>query len=154
MDIDLNFDADLDKDADGFGISTDKLVVSVDANVDVIPIVHEIEPHKEVTNLEAAVALAMEVCHWEFIFYAWCDTYLYGERQEAMLDIPLVRGSLKYIRDYWGPRFFTHKTEEARRRYYSIMAAQAALSAVERRNVTPLIQKIVYYTSIVYGEEQ
>ena len=152
-DINLDFDANLNDDAEGFGIEPAAIahppaVLSAGA----LPVSEASAvmsaPAPTPTNLEAAITLAMEVCSWEFTFFAWCDEYLYGAKKEALLDIPFVREVLRCARNYWGPRYFTKGSEEARERYYGIMAAQAALSAVERYNKGPLIQKILYYVDV------
>lgn len=143
MNIDLDFDEDLTKDAQGFGIGSEIVLEPVE-------LLSEVSNTKvsDLTDLEAAIMLAMEVCQWEHNFYTWCDMYLYGKRQEALRDISFVRAVLKQARSHWGPRFFTTHEERQRKKYYAVMAAQAALSAVERSNKIPLIQKIVYYASV------
>ena len=154
--INLDYDENLDEDAGSFGISIATEPAARTAHPpevqapDPIPAPHHdpiVEAHA--LGLNDAIVLAMEVCSWEYTFYAWCDEYLFGVRPEAMLDIPVVRDALRRVRNYWGPMYFSTGVGRARVRYFAIMAAQAAVSAAERRNKQPLIQKILYYTSAI-----
>ncbi len=164
MGIDLDYDTALSEDAEGFGISS-KIIQLAALGLKVPeqllqtaePIAHPSRGTvpRDTTDgasefeLEAAVVLAMEACQWELTFYTWCDEYLHGTKQEAMADILLVRELLKRKRNYWGPCYFTTKSEKAKVKYYGLMAAQAAIGAVERRNKLPLIQKVIYYTGVI-----
>ena len=155
--IDLDYDSDLDGDAEGFGISNTTItkapaIAHPPGGQCLVAPAHVI-PNDSLIGTEGAVRLAMEVCQWEFTFYSWASEYLSGVRGEALLDIPLVRYKLMHVRNYWGPKHFAKGEALARTRYYAIMAAQAALSAVERKNKLPLIQKVIYYTGMVekYG---
>lgn len=143
--LDLDYDTNLGGDASSFGIES---TLELPPVADLKEGEGEGESDVGLTSLELAVALAMEACQWELAFYAWCDSYLYGEREAAVLDIPLVREVLKCERNYWGPCYFLRNTVEAKGKYYAIMAAQAALSAVQKRNKTLLIQKVIYYTGM------
>ena len=153
MKIDLDYDTDLNSDAAGFGIGLEELpppenetvalVAHLPGGAGVDPL-----PGSSELGLNEAIVLAMEACKWECTFYAWCDEYLHGVRQEALQDISLVRYALARVRNYWGPAYFNSRTPKAHARYNAVMAAQATLSAVERRNKLPLIQKIIYYTGM------
>ena len=107
--IDLDYDTNLNGDAKGFGISdalieaqplahppADQETVALSAPS---PLVAIATKNNNIIGPEGAVRLAMEVCQWEFTFYAWCDEYLYGVRGEALLDIPLVRYKLRCVRN-------------------------------------------------------
>ena len=156
MAIDLDYDENLDNDASSFGISMSTETAALVAHPptvqapDPIPVPqHDPIVEDHVLGLNDAIVLAMEVCSWEYTFYSWCNEYLHGVRPEALQDIPVMRDILRRVRNYWGPMYFTTGSEKARVRYFSIMTAQAAVSAVERRNKQPLIQKILYYTGMI-----
>ncbi len=167
MNIDLNFDEDLGRDAEAFGFITDEAPVAQSPEGTVIS--HEVMPvitptraahdgnveeaQLDASYLDDAVALVMEICFWECTFYTWCEEYLHGggEKDAVMAGIPYVRDRLSVVRHYWGPRYFRFNQEMARDRYFAVIAAQAVLSAVERRNKDHLIQKAVYYASLVSG---
>ncbi|KKK77324.1 hypothetical protein LCGC14_2854770 [marine sediment metagenome] len=155
MNIDLDYDTDLNNDAEGFGIGLEELpppeneTITAIAHPPMLGTVANPLPGSSELGLNEAIALAQEACKWECTFYAWCDEYLHGVRQEALQDTSLVRYALARLRNYWGPAFFNTGTPKAHARYHAIMAAQAALSAVERRNKLPLIQKVIYYTGVI-----
>jgi len=159
LSINLDYDDALNEDASGFGIGLEELPPPENETISVIAHPPEVQapgalPGSSELGLNDAIALAQEACKWEHTFYGWCDQYLHGAKQEALQDIPLVRYTLVRVRNYWGPAFFSTNTPtpRAHARYHAVMAAQAALSAAEKRNKLPLIQKVIYYTSVIEKE--
>ena len=159
MKIDLDYDENLNEDAGGFGIKMEALPPPEHKTN--APVAHPPEviapkisllPGSSELGLDDAIALVMEACKWEPTFYAWCDEYLHGVRQEALQDISLVRYALVRARNYWGPAYFNVGTPKTRARYHAVIAAQATISAIERHNKLPLIQKIIYYTGLIEQE--